>query len=47
MVFDYLTASQGGLCQVVGPACCHYINSDGVLQIQHDIEQARKVKEGF
>lgn len=47
MVLDYLTASQGGLCQVVGPACCHYLNSDGVFQIQHDIEQARKVKEEF
>lgn len=47
MVLDYLTASQGGLCLVVGPACCHYLNSYGVLQIQHDIEQARKVKEEF
>lgn len=47
MVLDYLTASQGGLCQVVGPACCHYLNSDGVFQIQHDMEQARKVKEEF
>lgn len=47
MVLDYLTASQGGMCQIVGPACCHYLNYDGVLQVKHDIEQARKLKEEF
>ncbi|XP_066450530.1 uncharacterized protein [Eleutherodactylus coqui] len=45
VVLDYLTASQGGLCQIVGPSCCHYINPSGTLQITHDLEQARKVKE--
>lgn len=23
VVLDYLTAAQGGMCQVAGPACCH------------------------
>lgn len=26
LVLDYLTASQGGMCQIVGPACRHYID---------------------
>lgn len=47
VVLDYVTASQGGLCQIVGPACCHFLNFDEVLQVQHDIEQAKKLKEVF
>ncbi|XP_073437677.1 endogenous retrovirus group PABLB member 1 Env polyprotein-like isoform X1 [Dendrobates tinctorius] len=47
MVLDYLTASQGGFCQVVGPACCHYIDPSGLMRVTHDIEQARLIKEGI
>ncbi|XP_075718517.1 uncharacterized protein LOC142759807 [Rhinoderma darwinii] len=47
LVLDYLTASQGGMCQIVGPACCHYIDPQGTVQIKHDIEQAKQLKEEF
>ncbi|KAG8536758.1 hypothetical protein GDO81_025727 [Engystomops pustulosus] len=29
LVLDYITASQGGMCQVIGPTCCHYIDPQG------------------
>lgn len=46
-VLDYLTASQGGMCQIVGPACCHYVDSSGSLQVKHDLEQAKRLKKEF
>lgn len=42
VVLDYLT-----MCQIVGPACCHYLNYDGVLQVKHGIEQARRLTEEY
>ncbi|CAN2387650.1 hypothetical protein PRIEUP_LOCUS11969, partial [Pristimantis euphronides] len=47
VVLDYLTASRGGMYQVVGPACCHYIDPKGLMKVTYDIEQARKLKEEF
>lgn len=26
LVLDYQTEEQGGMCKMVGPACCHYID---------------------
>lgn len=36
IVLDSPNASQGAMCQVVGPTCCHYIDPKGVVQIRHD-----------
>lgn len=47
VVLDYLTAAQGGMCQIVGPACCHYIDDSGTVLVQHDLERAKKLKEDF
>ncbi|KAM4040851.1 syncytin-1-like isoform 1-T3 [Anomaloglossus baeobatrachus] len=47
MVLDYLTASSGGFCQVVGPSCRHFINPEGLMQVTHDINQAERLKKGF
>lgn len=47
VILDYLTAAQGGLCQIVGPSCCHYINSQGMFRVSHDLQQANKLKEGY
>lgn len=46
-VFYYWKAYQGGMCQLVGPACYHYIDPSGLMQVKHDLEQARKLKEEF
>lgn len=35
MALDTLTASQGGLCALVGPECCVHIPDT-----QHDVSQA-------
>ncbi|XP_075720533.1 uncharacterized protein LOC142761223 [Rhinoderma darwinii] len=45
IVLDYLTASQGGMCQIVGPACCHYIDPAGSLRIKASITKVADFRE--
>lgn len=47
VVLDYLTAAQGGMCHIVRPACCHYVDNRGLLRIKQDLEQATQLKERF
>lgn len=47
VVLDYLKAAQGGMCQIVGPACCYYVDDKGIVNIKWDLEQAEQVKEHF
>lgn len=32
VVLDYLTAAQGGMCQIIGPTCCHYVDTSGIVR---------------
>lgn len=46
---DYLTASQGGMCAIVGTACCNYIGNDTKAEdaiISH-VERVQQLKLGF
>lgn len=47
LVLDYLTAAQGGMCQIVGPACCHYVNNSSVVQIRADVQEAQDMIEEY
>ncbi|XP_073506907.1 uncharacterized protein [Phyllobates terribilis] len=47
LVLDYLTASQGGICQVIGPACCHYIDPDSTIWLKTKMENIRKLREEY
>ncbi|XP_073528953.1 uncharacterized protein [Phyllobates terribilis] len=47
LVLDYLTAAQGGMCQVIGPACCHYIDPDSTIRLKTKMEDIRKLKEEY
>lgn len=47
LVLDYLTAAQGGMCQIVGPACCHYVDNSSTVQIRADVHEARQMIEKF
>lgn len=47
LVLDYLTAAQGGMCQVVGPACCHYVDNSSVVQIRADVQEAQDMIEKY
>ncbi|XP_075190670.1 endogenous retrovirus group PABLB member 1 Env polyprotein-like [Anomaloglossus baeobatrachus] len=44
LVLDYLTAAQGGMCQVVGPSCCHYIDPKGTLRAQASLTEIQKLR---
>ncbi|XP_073508222.1 syncytin-2-like [Phyllobates terribilis] len=44
LVLDYLTAAQGGMCQIIGPACCHYIDNSSVLTLKHKLEDVVKLR---
>lgn len=49
LVLDYLTASQGGMCTIVGTGCCNYIGNytkaEGAI-ISH-VERVQQLKLGF
>lgn len=47
LVLDYLTAAQGGMCQIVDPACCHYVDNSSTVQIRADVHEARQMIEKF
>lgn len=47
VVLDYLTAAQGGMCQIIGPTCCHYVDTSGIVRAGKYIEQAIRAKEAF
>ncbi|XP_073525221.1 uncharacterized protein [Phyllobates terribilis] len=47
LVLDYLTAAQGGMCQVIGPACCHYIDPDSTIRLKTKMEDIRKLREEY
>ncbi|XP_077320782.1 uncharacterized protein LOC143943102 [Lithobates pipiens] len=49
LVLDYLTASQGGICTIVGTGCCNYIGNDTKAEdaiISH-VEQVQQLKLNF
>ncbi|XP_075140935.1 endogenous retrovirus group PABLB member 1 Env polyprotein-like [Leptodactylus fuscus] len=47
LVLDYITASQGGMCQIVGPTCCHYIDPEGNIQTQKRTQDIYKMREQY
>lgn len=49
LVLDYLTASQGGICAIVGTTCCNYIGNDTKTEdaiISH-VEKVQQMKVKF
>lgn len=49
LVLDYLTASQGGMCAIVGTACCNYMSNNTNIEdaiISH-VEKVRGLKQEF
>ncbi|XP_075122530.1 uncharacterized protein LOC142196211 [Leptodactylus fuscus] len=47
LVLDYVTAAQGGMCQVVGPTCCHYIDPEGNIKGKQELENIYKLREEY
>ncbi|KAM4031868.1 endogenous retrovirus group 3 member 1 Env polyprotein-like [Anomaloglossus baeobatrachus] len=47
LVLDYLTAAQGGMCQIIGPACCHYIDPKGQLQLRAKLNDIQKLRDKY
>ncbi|XP_056416440.1 syncytin-A-like [Hyla sarda] len=47
IVLDYLTAAQGGMCQIIGPTCCHYIDTPSTIQMHHQLESIQKLREQY
>ncbi|XP_073435450.1 syncytin-A-like [Dendrobates tinctorius] len=47
IVLDYLTAAQGGMCQVIGPACCHYIDPNSIIKLKLKIEDVQKLRDQY
>ncbi|XP_056419281.1 syncytin-A-like [Hyla sarda] len=47
IVLDYLTAAQGGMCQIIGPTCCHYIDTSGTIQMHHQLENIQKLRDKY
>ncbi|XP_075120523.1 uncharacterized protein LOC142194970 isoform X1 [Leptodactylus fuscus] len=45
IVLDYITAAQGGMCQIVGPTCCHYVDTEGVVQITAGLDKLAQLRE--
>ncbi|XP_040289706.1 uncharacterized protein LOC121002335 [Bufo bufo] len=45
LVLDYLTSKDGGMCQIVGTACCHYINPQGNLQVKAGLEKMSEIRD--
>ncbi|XP_077123761.1 uncharacterized protein LOC143781145 [Ranitomeya variabilis] len=44
IVLDYLTAKEGGMCQIIGPTCCNYIDPAGNLQIKASIDKIGELR---
>lgn len=38
-------AAQGGMCQVEGPACGHYIIPNVVVETRPDLKMAKQIKD--
>ncbi|XP_075137728.1 uncharacterized protein LOC142213309 [Leptodactylus fuscus] len=47
LVLDYVTAAQGGMCQVVGPTCCHYVDPEGNIKGKQELEDIYKLREEY
>uniref|UniRef100_A0A8C5PC20 Uncharacterized protein n=1 Tax=Leptobrachium leishanense TaxID=445787 RepID=A0A8C5PC20_9ANUR len=49
LVLDYLTASQGGMCMVLGTACCNYVGNDTRAEdaIMSHIQKVQDLKNQF
>ncbi|KAM3936974.1 uncharacterized protein RB166_002689 [Leptodactylus fuscus] len=47
LVLDYVTEAQDGMCQVVGPTCCHYINPEGNIKGKQKLEDIYKQREEY
>ncbi|KAM4048224.1 uncharacterized protein ACNLHF_011136 isoform 1-T3 [Anomaloglossus baeobatrachus] len=45
IVLDFVTAKDGGMCQIIGPACCHYIDPAGNLQVRADIQKTSELRD--
>ncbi|XP_073430116.1 uncharacterized protein [Dendrobates tinctorius] len=47
IVLDYLTAAQGGMCQVIGPACCHYIDPNSTIKLKLKKEDVQRLRDQY
>ncbi|KAM4012881.1 uncharacterized protein ACNLHF_004386 [Anomaloglossus baeobatrachus] len=45
IVLDYLTAKEGGVCQIIGPSCCHYIDPKGNFQVKAKMEIIKEMRD--
>ncbi|XP_069599234.1 endogenous retrovirus group PABLB member 1 Env polyprotein-like [Ranitomeya imitator] len=47
LVLDYLTASQGGMCQIIGPTCCHYIDPNSTMSMRFKLKDVQRLRDQY